>query len=261
MALWAKIKFFWDTMLGSTGSTFTASSTATGDYNVTYLYNMLETNMWKAANTTTPMYISYDAGVGNTKQADYLILYQHNLKDLGATVTLQYSTDNFVADINDVFTPNTPPDNQLWLKEFTSPGAKRHWRLKIYGVITVAPYITLGLWGLKTELDYATAAFDPYEVNVKANVNLSAGGYVTGIHTKYSERSVNLQFDDADSTLYNKIKTWWDTSGLKNFYLAWDTTNNPNDIYLVRPDLKFSNPFATGGLYRNITLNLKGRKV
>src|SRR3990172_13005583 len=108
MATWAKFKFFYDTMLGSTGSSLVATTTATGDYLAAYIYNMLETNMWKAANTTTPMYLTYDAGSGNTKTADYLAIIGHNLNTIGASTTHQYSTDNFTAHINNTFTGEAP---------------------------------------------------------------------------------------------------------------------------------------------------------
>src|SRR3972149_6831962 len=169
---WAKPKIYYDTMLGSAGSALTASSTATGDYNASYLYNWLEVNSWKAANATAPMYITYDAGAGNTKQADYLAILGHNLKAVGATIVLQYSTDNFASDINDAFTAFAPSAETVILKEFTNPGAKRYWRLKITGTLSAAPYITLCVWGNKTELDYATASFDPYQQEVKANTGL-----------------------------------------------------------------------------------------
>src|SRR3990170_1834781 len=80
---WAKPKIYYDTMLGSFGSTLTASSIAAGDYSVNYLYNWIEVNSWKAANTTVPMYITYDAGAGNTKQADYLVLLVRPLSSGG----------------------------------------------------------------------------------------------------------------------------------------------------------------------------------
>lgn len=259
MATWAKIKFFWETMLGSTGSSLAATSTASG-YTLTDIYNMLETNMWKSAVTTDPQYITYDAGSGNTKTADYLAIIGHNLATIGATITLQYSTDNFAADINDAFTGFAPTADTIILKEFTAPAAKRYWRLKISGTMSAAPYMTLCIWGSKTELDYASASFDPYDQDVKAAVNLSQGGFVTGIHTQYTERALSLRFDDADSTLYTKVKAWWDGSGLKNFFVAWETANNPNDVYLMRPDTRFSNPLKLGGLYRDISMNLKGRK-
>ena len=259
MALWAKIKFFFQTMLGSAGSTLTATSTASG-YAVNNIYDMLETTLWKAANTTTPMYLTYDAGSGNTKTADYIAILGHNLYTAGATIDLQYSTDNFAADITSAFTAFAPTADTVILKEFTNPGAKRYWRLKITGTLLAAPSISTLIWGNKTELDYASASFDPYEQEVKAAVNMSQGGYVTGIHTQYSERSLSLRFDDVDAALYLKFKDWWDSSGLKNFFVAWDTTNSPNDVWFMRPDTKFSNPFKAGGIYRDVTVNLKGRK-
>ncbi|MBI5970872.1 MAG: hypothetical protein HY884_06930 [Deltaproteobacteria bacterium] len=263
MATWAKIKFYHvgNTMMGAAGSTLTASSTASGDYSAAYIYNMLEVNSWKAANTTTPMYITFDGGSAQgVYNADFLAIIGHNLATIGGTITLQYSTDNFAADINDAFTGFAPATDAVILKEFTAPGAKRYWRLKITGTLSAAPYMAICIWGNKVELDYASASFDPYEQDVKAQVNLSQGGYVTGIHTQYTERSLNLRFDDADSALYAKVKTWWDSSGLKNFFAAWETANNPNDVYLMRPDTRFSNPLKLGGAYRDISIQLKGRK-
>lgn len=257
---WAKVRIYYETMLGSTGSTFTATSTASGDYSATYLFNMLEINSWKAANTTTPMYLTYDAGVGNTKTADYLIILGHNLNTIAATVTLQYSTDNFAADVNDAFTGEAPSADTVYMKEFTSPAAKRYWRLKITGTLSAAPYMALCLWGNKTELDYASASFDPHGQEVKANVNLSYGGYVTGIHTMYAERSLSLKFEDVGAALYDKFKTWWEVSGLKNFFIAWDRTNSPADVFLMRPEQRFENHLAIGGAYRSVSLSLKGRK-
>src|SRR3989337_1893899 len=226
----------------------TASSTATGDYSVSYLFNWLETNMWKAANTAVPMYVTYDSGSGNTTSPDYLIILGHNFNTIGASIKLQYSTDNFAADINDAFAYFAPSADTVILKEFTAV-AKRYWRLKIIGTLSAAPYMTLCVSGSKIELDYATASFDPYQQEVKANTGLSNGGYVTGIHTKYTERKLDLKFNDADATLYGKIKEWWDAHGLKNLFIAWEGTNNRNDVYLMRPDDKFSNPFtsASGG--------------
>ena len=247
-------------MLGSAGSTLAASSTATVDYSTAYLYNWLEVNMWKAANTTVPMYITYDAGAGNTKQADYFAILGHNLNAIGATVALQYSTDNFAADINDAFTAFAPTVGTVLFREFTSPGAKRYWRLKITGTLSAAPYMTLCVWGLTVELDYATASFDPYHQEVKATTNITHGGYVAGIHIQYTERKLDLKFSDADTTLYGKIKAWWDAHGLKNLFIAWETTNSPNDVYLMRPDTRFSNPLKNGGAYRDISIQLKGRK-
>jgi hypothetical protein len=262
MSAWSKIKFFYDTMLGSAGSSLTASSTASGDYSPAYIYNMLETNMWKAVDTTNGVWITYDAGAGNAKDADCLAIIGHNLAGMriyliGSNVA-DFSTSYIICNF-------IQADNKAVLKEFTNTyGAFRYWRLTFFsvggGALSVIPYVTLAIWGMATELDYASASFDPHAEDVKASVNLSQGGYVTGVHTQYTERSLALKFEDADATLYGKIKTWWNTNGLKNFFVAWENANSPNDVWLMRPDAKFSNPLTNGGLYRAITINLKGRK-
>lgn len=259
MATWAKVKFFWETMLGSTGSTLAASSTASGDFSVNYLFNMLETNRWMAAGAEGPHYITYDAGAGNTKTADYLVICGHNLRAAGALVSLERSSDNFVSDISECFTPFVPQSDTAILTEFAEPSPKRHWRLKLTGAAS-APYMALCIWGKKTELDYATASFDPHAQEARSSVNLSYGGFVAGIHTQYVERAFTFAFDDADAALYSKISEWWEKSGQKNFFAAWETANNPQDVFLVRPDKKLSCPLKKGGLFRDVKISLKGRK-
>lgn len=263
MAQWAKFKLFYATMLGSTGSSLVATSTeSTGDYDVDYIYNMREVNSWKAEDSgiADPQYITYDAGGGNTEDADYLVILGHNLNTLGVTVTLQWSTDNFSSSVNDAFTGVAIGADTVYLKEFSSPGAKRYWRVKLEGHGSSAPYMAICIWGLKTELDWASAAFDPYSQSTKANVTMSQGGFNTGIHEKYTERSLSLQMSDSDDTLYQKVKTYWETHGINNVFVAWDTANNSGDVWLMRPSSKFSNPFNQTGVYRNISLRFTGRK-
>ena len=259
MATWQKVKFFYATMLGSTGSTLAADSTASGDYDVDYIFNMLETNMWKSANTTDPQYITYDAGAGNTVSADYLVILGHNLSTISATVTLQYSTDNFSGDINDAYTAEAPSADTVYIKEFTTQD-KRYWRLKISGAPSAAPQITLAIWGAATELDYASTQFDPHAQQHMTTRNISQGGVVTGVHQQYIERSMALSFFDADSTLYGKVKSWIDDNGLKNFFVGWELGNNTSEVFLMRSDASFNNPLKLGGAYRNININLVGRK-
>jgi len=258
MATWNKVRFFYDTMLGLSGSTLAATSSATG-CDVSNIYNMLETNMWKASGVADPQYITFDAGVWAAVTADYLAVHGHNLATCGATVVLQYSSDNFSADINDAFTPEVPASDAVYLKEFTKTAAFRYWRLKITGY-TQAPYMTICIWGNSIELDYAAASFDPHCQEAKANINMSYGGYVAGIHTQYVERIMTLRFEDADPALYAKVNDWWNKSGLKHFFVAWERANCPDDVFLMRPVARFDNPLKNGGAYRDITINLKGRK-
>lgn len=248
-------------MLTTGASTLTATTTETdGDYDVDYIFNMLETNGWKAVDSTDPHYINYDSG-GGGEEADYWIISGHNLNTIGASIKLQYSTDNFAADINDAFDLFAPTNDRTFFKSFTSPGPKRYWRLKIINH-SAAPSIRTCIWGEETELDYATVGFDPHGQEAKAVTNLSEGGYVTGVHAQYVERRFTLRFTESDAALYTIVSVWWGGTdqGLKNFFVGWETTNHPTQIWLMRSDGKFRNPYNKSSTYRDITINLKGRK-
>lgn len=258
MAQWQKVKFYWQTMLGSVGSTLTASSTASG-YDVKNVYNMLERDMWKAGSVTPPQTITYDAGAGNAMEADYMAVLNHNVKTIGASIYLEYS-DNGTSWSE--AGSDTPADDGLILAEFANPGPHRYWRMRLFrspDPFTELPYIGICIWGLRTELDYVSAGFDPYEEEIKANVTRSDTGYVLGVHDRYRERRMTLRFEDADDSLYQKIKDWWDGSGLKNFFVAWERGNRPDDIFLMMPEPRFNNPFKITGR-RDITISLTGRR-
>lgn len=257
---WNKIRFFYETMLGSAGSTLSASSTASG-YDVKNIYNMLEGNFWKAASVVPPATITYDAGAGNTKTADYIAVIGHNLFTAGASFYIEYSDNN--VDWTTAWS-TTPTSNKVFLGEFSGAGAHRYWRIRLFKSpdnFTEAPYMAICIWGNRTELEHATpVSFDPNQEEVKANVNVSDTGYLQAINRKYSETSMDLFFEAAGSALYTKVKDWWDKSGLNNFFIGWETQEHPAEVYLMRPDPKFGNPFKGGGLYRDISIKLKGRK-
>lgn len=256
MADWAKMKFYWKSVLTSQGSTLEASSTFERT-SVANICNTLETNLWQAALSPGPHYITFDSGAGNSHGADYLALSGHNLFSAGALVTLQYSTDG--ASYANAFAPFTPASDRAFAREFASPGAFRYWRLVLEGT-TVAPFIYICAWGFKTELDYASASFDPNEQEVKASVNLSHGGYLAGSHAKHTERSMTIRFDDADSALYAKVAEWWEGCGGGNFFVAWESVSHPDEVFLMRTEPRFSNPLKSGGAARDIAVSLTGRK-
>lgn len=249
-------------MLGSAGSTLSASSAATG-YPVSNIFNMLEIYIWKAANANSPVNINLDLGAGNTATADYFVVFGHNLFTAGAKVSLWCSSDNFGSDIVQAGSYVTPSANKIILREFTAPTARRYWRFVIEstggGAMAAAPYAAIIIWGLKTEIKYAMP-FDPYEEEIKANVVKGPTGYVLGIHNQYRERRMDLKFANVDSSTYQKLKEWWDGSGLKNFFVAWDKGNHPDDVFLMMPDPRFRNPFIHGGTRREVNISLTGRR-
>jgi len=256
----SKLKFFWQNMLGSTGSTVSAPTTnSTGDYSIDYVHNWLEVNSWKERSTaiSTSRAITFDAGVGNTYPADYLAIYGHNLN--GSTITLDASSDNFATSTNLAVSFVAGTTGAI-LSEFTSPGSFRYWRMTFSRSTTTESYISILSLGTKTELDYIQAPFDPYSQEINANVNLSQGGYVTGIHTRYTERQLSINLNNQSTAVYASVKSWFETHGPKNFIAAWDSTGSSADVWLVRPDLSFKNPINADH-FRDIQIELTGRKL
>ena len=253
---WSKVKLFYSNVLAN----LVATTTAIG-YDVANLLDWKEGSWWLALNTTVPMYIypSTGPGGGSALTADYLFIYGHNLGTIGATVTLQYSTMGAWGGEEVNITSHVFTNDKGFAKVFTS-ATKDFWRLRISGTLSAAPYMAICVWGEFTELSYCSSSFDPHAEAVKANINITQGGVVSGIHIKYSERQTRLSFNDSDDTLYQKVKTFWEDHGLKNFGLGWETTEHSDDVFLMRRDVNFNNPFTKKGSRRNITLNLKGRK-
>lgn len=182
-----------------------------------------------------------------------------NESEVSSETSLFDTATMLIVDWTDAFTGYTPTTDKAIVKEFTTQ-TKRFWRVKISGTPTAVVSMAICFWGELTELDYATRSFDPYGQKNNANVNISHTGYVLGIHNKFIERNMRLGFSDADSTLYDKINAWIENNGMKNFFVAWEDANNPDDIFLMRPDKTMNNPLVRGGIYRNITIKLIGRK-
>lgn len=143
--------------------------------------------------------------------------------------------------------------------------AYRYWRFKIAekdggAALSPVPYLSVCIWGNKTELDYASASFDPHGQDIKATAVISQGGYITGIYRTHTERRVEFAIDDADAALYAKVKDWIDTHGPNQLFVAWETANSPDEVFLMRPDLSIRNPLVIGGARRDIRMAFTGRK-
>ena len=248
----------------STGVTGTTYTQITKRFTVPALCVTLRIQFYPAATDTAVAYfddcsLKVDTA---TAQADYLIIYKHNLYTAGVTVTLQYSTDNFDTDVNDAFVGVAATSDTLFFKDFNDPGAYRYWRVKIAGHGATAPYMSICVWGQETEIDYVTAAMDPDADDIKANINITVGGNPAGIHEKYANRQFTLTFDGSDTTVYTKLRAWRNSHGLRQFFVGWEIGNNPDDIWLMRPAKgAFSAPWdGLNTAFRNITIPLVGLK-
>lgn len=252
-----ELKFFYDNMLQSTVGTISATSTSTGAYAIDNIHNMLEVNGWKGTSSATQN-IDFDAGVGNTFDADYVAILGHNLFTIGSSVAVSHSTDGvFGGEEVTIFSTSVDADT-VFLKEFSPPGGRRWWRVQVNGAST-SPFINILSLGTLSTVAFIQPPFDPHSQRTIKNTNVTQNGFVAGIHTKYTERNISLSFGGVSTSLYKIFNDWHEVSGMKNFFMAWDTTNDPSAVYLVRPDGNFNSPINVDK-FRNITINLKGRK-
>jgi hypothetical protein len=190
---------------------------------------------------------------------DYIAILGHNLS--GATISVIHSTSTSYSTSGTTAgtaLSTTVPSNSVFLREFAAPGASRFTRIQISGM-TTAPRIDVLSLGTASTIAFIQPPFDPYGQNTKTNISMTEGGYIAGIHSKFTERRINLRFNGVTTSLYNIFNTWHENSGQKNFFMAWDSTGDSSAVYLVRPSERFMNPINVDQ-FRGVTINLKGRK-
>lgn len=179
-----------------------------------------------------------------------------------STETALFDTASFyLVDATNVVS-HTPVNDFTFVKEFASV-ARRSWRLEITGTLTAAPYMAICYWGEVFELELCTVGFDPQAETDNANVIVSHTGVLQEIDELYLERSFTIGITDieTDGTLDLAITAWKAAVKLLNFIAAWEPAGHPTDVWLMRRKKgKFERLFQKGGLYRNLSIPLIGRK-
>ena len=127
-------------------ATITVTSEATG-YEKENAYDYLTYDHWKPSAAGT---VYYTVDLGSAQAVDAWGVVAHNLGINSASIKLQYSTDNFAADINDVATATSPASTESIKKTFTSL-TKRYWRWEIVSA-SAASQIGLLFLGVKMEM-------------------------------------------------------------------------------------------------------------
>jgi hypothetical protein len=241
-------------LLRNSGITITASTEATG-YEKENIYDWLTFDYWKP--TAVPAYLTVD--FGSAVAVDYFGLAAHDLADNSADIVLQYSTDDFSADINDAFTAVTPSDNAPILKTFTSV-SKRYWRIKLTGGIS-----SLGVAAFGARLDVDTVLPVGYRPMTQGQSNRiltseSDGGQFLG-------RSVLSQAIKGAIQLDYLTKSWvrtnWPTlrdhiEQYPFFYLG-EPDNYPDEVQLVWLDGKLDPPRYSHPTLMSVKIPVKGQ--
>ena len=238
----------------SDGLTLTPTTEETG-FEASNLLDGLDVTWWLSTSGAT-QYLTYDSGVDNTIDFDYLAIGAgHNLFDVGATVTWQ-KADNALS-WSDVVSGITPGDNKTFIQKAGSTQTYRGVRVAITGA-SAAIAITLLYIGMKTVLEFADL-YDPDRKKRNQVINTTEGGRLAGAAIRFVQRLIDLKFRLVTDALHTKIDDLWNNHGIKLFFIAWDPGDHPTEVYPVYMDSKDRNaPFTVSGVYRKDRMKLMG---
>ena len=257
----AKPLIIYDNVLEN-GGTLTADSTATG-YDVLNLKDWRPYLKWAATDTTSPVHVTYDDGASPAADADCLVLYGHNLNTIGATVTLQYSTTGaWGGEEVDAFTAEAPSADTVYLKEFTAPGAKRYWRLRITGSLSAAPEIGMLVFGKKLQMErFILGEFDPTTEGIAGVSERNDDGQILGSAVLHNPIAITASWARlTPSWVDSTFRPVWNShiKRLKPFFWAWDPGDHSSEVYFVKVPDKYTLSMPYDPVRRSLALRMQG---
>lgn len=235
-----------------------ATDTASG-YAAANIADLRPYTFWYAASSGTK-YLTVDCG--SAKAADTLFILAHNLYTVGATISVECSSDNFVADTTVALSGFTVSDNRAIVKTFTTQ-TKRYWRLKLAST-SAAAYIAVVLLGARMEFPYPPdSPYDPYGQGIEAETLKSVAGNILQSVVQYHPIEITAQFSVLlRSWVFGTYKTFWDAHGrlLKPFAWVWDYTAYPSLAYFLamKPSTRLAGPVSMGDYVDTLVLEMQG---
>jgi len=211
----------------------TATDTATG-FSVDNIYDLRGYTYWQAASSGTK-YITMD--YGSDVAVDSLAIFSHNLSTCSATISLESSTTGAWAgeEVEQIAGFTVTTDKAI-AKVFTS-ATIRYWRVKIV-TAGIAPQIGVMIAGNAVEFPvYPDLPFTIANESVNATTEVSKGGHLLGVTSRYSPLSISVSFTyPAMSFINGDYRTFWDNHGklIKPFFWVPNITTYPLNVYFVR---------------------------
>ncbi|MDD5774358.1 MAG: hypothetical protein PHS64_00270 [Candidatus Omnitrophica bacterium] len=240
-------------------ATPTATSTDTG-YSVSNVIDWRPFTFWQEASVGT-RYITINCG--SAKAADTLAICGHNLCTANATVSLEYSTDNFAADVHEAIAGFVPTSDYAILKTFASV-SKQYWRLKTVTAGATKAKIAILCVGARMDFTrYPYGDFDPCPEKLNHISGRSDAGYLLGVYQKNIGISIDVSFKNIlPSWIESYFRPAWDAhlSLCKPFFWAWDITNHSSEVYLVNVPANFTLNTPFDPFRRSLKLKFEGIK-
>lgn len=238
--------------------------TATGedaDYPIENLTDYRTYTFWKDDAFSGSRYITVDCGA--SKSADCLAIAGHNLYSIGATISVESSSDNFSADVNERLAGFAPSSNYALMKTFNTAN-QRYWRLKIINA-TEEPRIAVLLIGDRLDFPYPPITpYAPYSEGIESLTHVGKTGATLGSVIQYHPIIISPRFELLTTAwVFGDLKTFWDSHGklLKPFFWAWDLVTYPTQVYFVvfAVGQKFNPTLKVANRVESIAFKMLGR--
>lgn len=248
----------YDNRLNDIGAVLSATSTASGFY-VANLKDLRPYTYWKSAITTVQY---YTVDCLSAKSANCLSILGHNFATIGATISLECSSDNFGVVIEVALPGFIPSSDKAILKTFTSQNY-RYWRLKMTGM-TAVPQMAILMIGTKLQFPYPPEApAPPYAEGIEGRMAKSQKGHPLGAAILFHPLELRASFINLTRTFaFDTYKPFWDAHGkkLKPFFYAGDIDAYPDYVFFVRmkEGVLFNPGLTVGNLVDSIGLDMEG---
>ncbi len=209
----------------------TATDTASG-YDILNIKDLRPYTFWKAASAGTK-YITIDCG--SAKSADALAIISHNLKTANATISVESSNDNFVANVTERLAGFVPSNDKAFLKLFTS-ASDQYWRIKLI-TAAIAPYIGVALLGQKLLFPFpADSPYRSFPESIKRQSSRGKTGNLLGVINEYYPLNFSASFSNFERTwVFGDFLTFWRDYGKKGkpFFWVCDLDTFPEFVFFV----------------------------
>ena len=184
---------------GLTGTNWTASSTAAGDFSVNNLNNDIVEFVWKSNAAVSGVTLTADTGVPQGVFVDTLAILNHNMT-LSAVVVLQETNDPTFSTVGHEVTLQTTLVNMYFISPLLPLAGYRYQRLVINDPTNPSGYIQIGtiVYGAATILigDDIVDQIKWKKTHYKDSIPTEGFTFVT--NDRSLKRKLGLQFKDID---------------------------------------------------------------
>ena len=170
------------------GGAITATYTGAGD--VLNLKDLRTYTYWEGSGVADH-YVKINCG--SVLSANALGIIGHNFATIGATISVECSSDNFAADVTVALPGFIPASDKALLNKYTSQ-AKTYWRLKMSGM-SAAPRMAILMIGTLLEFPACLhGGFDPSPEQINSRSKRSKTGNLLGSVVDYHLISISAKW-------------------------------------------------------------------